>query len=196
MFTIHHSTDDEILEKILSKTMGTLVRIEPARLDVAETERFGDIVESLPATVLSDDSVESKRREERERRDVVEAEGSKSPEDIGIEMVNDWYRILKNNKILGQVLRNRYGSLERGRVRELIQVVADGGLRLVNSLLRDENEIAELASFLAESRHISSIEEARTVVHMFSFLWTMAHVEQIVGNVSLEKSERLSRKSL
>lgn len=187
MFTIHHSTDDEILEKILSKTMGTLVRIEPARLDVAETERFGDIVESLPATVLSDDSVESKRREERERRDVVEAEGSKSPEDTGIEMVNDWYRILKNNKILGQVLRNRYGSLERGRVRELIQVVADGGLRLVNSLLRDENEIAELASFLAESRHISSIEEARTVVHMFSFLWTMAHVEQIVGNVSFRE---------
>ena len=56
--------------------------------------------------------------------------------------VNAIYRILKNNKIMGQILRNKYGNLERSKIKETIEVVADGGLRLVNYILESDKEIS------------------------------------------------------
>ena len=53
--------------------------------------------------------------------------------------INDMYRILKNNSILGQILRNKYGILRKAQVREIVEIVADAGLRLVRLVLGDEN---------------------------------------------------------
>ena len=60
------------------------------------------------------------------------------------------YSILKNNAIVGQILRNQYGMLERERIQEIVEIVADSGLRLVNVVLKDEAEIEELARFVKE----------------------------------------------
>ena len=62
--------------------------------------------------------------------------------------VSDWYRILKNNEIMGQILRNKYGTLERTKIEEIIEIIADSGLRLVNYFLKSEDEIAHLARYL------------------------------------------------
>lgn len=187
MFAIHHSTDDGVLDKVVERTMQALRRVEPAKLNVEETQRFQKIVATLPRSILVDESVESKRREERERRDLLEAEEEDDNASADVDVVNEWYRVLKNNRILGQVLRNRCGNLKKERIRELIQTVADGGLRVVNSLLKDEKEISELASFLAESKHVSGLEEARKWVEMFSFLWTMINIEGVVAAISFRE---------
>lgn len=187
MFAIHHSTDDQVLGKIVERTIETLESVTPAKLDEVETKRFQKIVAALPPSVLADESVESKRREERERRDLLEAEEEDNDTSAEVDVVNDWYRILKNNRILGQVLRNRCGNLKKEQIGDLIQTVANGGLRLVNSLLKDEKEISELASFLAESNHVSDLEHARKLVQMFSFLWTMINVEEVVAAISFRE---------
>ena len=54
---------------------------------------------------------------------------------------NEIYSVLKNNEIVGQILRNQYGLLERQRVQEIVEIVADSGLRLVNAVLKDETEM-------------------------------------------------------
>ena len=51
------------------------------------------------------------------------------------EVVNGIYLVLKNNEITGQILRNKYGSMTKDYIAEMIRVVADGGLRLVNIVL-------------------------------------------------------------
>lgn len=187
MFTIHHSTDDEVLDKIVARTVETLGGVKPAKLDEEETKKFREIVAALPPSVLTDKSVESKRREERERRDLAEAKEEEGEANSNIEVVNDCYRILKNNRILGQVLRNRCGSLKKEQVKDLIQTVADGGLRLVNSFLKDEKEISELALFLSKSNDVSGLEQARKLVQMFSFVWTMINIEAVVAAINFQE---------
>ena len=137
LFAIHHASDLRIIDEILLRTMTTLDHVEPAILDRIETRRFRDIVSSLPNSLLTGEDVKDSRRQDREARD-----RARSTEDITDDevhehdVVNGCFRILKNNEIMGQILRTKSGSLTKVRIEEIIEILADGGLRLVNLLLK------------------------------------------------------------
>ena len=80
--------------------------------------------------------------------EVSELEEEKLEEEKGD--INEIYRVLKSNQILGQILRNKYGSLERSKIEEVVEVIVDGGLRLVNVVLKDDKEIEQLALYVRE----------------------------------------------
>ena len=188
LFTIHHTTDSSIIDDILLHTMCTLDTVEPAVLNREETRRFNRIVGALPENILSADSVEEARAEERARQDALDsrhvAEGAveDAPEHSP---VNAIYRILKNNKIMGQILRNKYGNLERSKIKETIEVVADSGLRLVNYILRSEEEISEVALFIKAQHPDWDTAKIKRGLELFSFLWTMVNIEQIVNAINV-----------
>ena len=98
----------------MERTVETLGSVTPAKLDEAETRRFQKIVAALPPSVLANESVESKRREERERRDLFEAEEEDNDASADVDVVNDWYRILKNNRILGQSAQEQMWQPKEG----------------------------------------------------------------------------------
>ena len=191
IFAIHHTNDDQIIEDIMLQTMCALEDIAPSVLDPNETDIYEDIVSAIPSQVLSQNSVKSERERERNDRDIQEHNGPHGREDTGddesIGLVNDIYKIMTNNEILGQILKNKYGSLERGKIAEAIETIADGGLRLVRSFLGDQNEINQFAVFLHEQNPESDIEEIKQLIRLMSFFWTMHNVEKIVG--ALNKPE-------
>ena len=189
LFTIHHTTDSSIIEEILLHTMLALDSVEPAVLNREETKRFNSIVVALPEDILSQDSVEQARAKERTAQDALDIR-SASIED-GLEdmpdhsPVNAVYRILKNNKIIGQILRNKYGNLERSRIKEAIEVVVDSGLRLVNYTLGSEEEISEVALFIKAQHPDWDTMRIKHGLELFSFLWTMVNIEQVVNAISV-----------
>ena len=135
LFIIHHTNDNQIIDEIVLRNMCTLDTVAPAVLDHDETKVFEDIIAEIPQNILSKGSVESERgkeRDVRDRQDEVDDEQPSASEDP----VNDLYRILKNNEILAQVLRNKYGTLEKAKIEEIIEAVTDSGLRLINLVLR------------------------------------------------------------
>ena len=186
LFVIHHTNDNQIIDDILLRTMCTLDDVAPATLAPEETKRFGDIIGTLPENILSSDSVETERGKERDTRDIDDRADSKDKtEQTGDEhLVNDCYRVLKNNEILGQVLKNKYGSLERTKLEEIVETVADGGLRLVNFSLKDEEEMADLVRYLHKKHPEHDIDKIKSILQFLSFLWTMINVEQIVRNIN------------
>ena len=194
LFTIHHTSDQCIIDDILLRTMFTLEDVHIARLDRAETRRFGDIVSSLSGTGLSSHSVEHERKKERSRRDNaararegIEAE-RESDEDVGDELrekMNGIYRVLKNNEIMGQVLRNKYGNITKSRIEEIIEIMADGGLRLVNFVLKDQDELIEMAHYVKTKHADYDIEEIKRELTWFSFAWTMMNVQRIVKSINI-----------
>ena len=99
--------------------------------------------------------------------------------------VNGIYRILKNNKIMGQVLRNQHGNLERRKIEEIIEVIAESGLRVVNAILSDEGEMAYWAVNIKEKYPELDVDEIREALQWASFLWTMVNVEQIAEAVNV-----------
>ena len=184
---IHHTNDDSILEDILVRTMCALESVPPSTLDRDESKTFETIIHDLPLRVLSNRSVASERKRERDRRDRWEIEniagwGEDDVQDRELDRVesfNDIYRILKNNQILGQVLRNKYGSLRQDRLCEVIETIADGGLRLVRLLL-DRRQINEAALFVHRRYPKVSVDRARWLISMFTFSWTMINVRWVV----------------
>ena len=188
LFIIHHTNDNDIIDDILLRTMCTLDRVDPARLNRDETESFKEIVDAIPENILSNHSVEEERKKERELRDInddiVETEDG-SEEAIDENPVNDIYRIMKNNEIMGQILRNRYGSLERMKIQEVIETVADSGLRLVKVGLVDEDWITHEAHYLQKKYPDHDIEKIKKFIQFFSFVWTIENVGKIVSSINV-----------
>ena len=189
LFAIHHTADSSIIDDILLQTMCTLDSVAPAVLHKEETKRFSTIVKALPENIQSTDTVEQERAKERATQDELDsrqigAEDARggAPEDSP---VNAIYRILKNNKIMGQILRNKYGSLERSKIKETINVVSDGGLRLVNYILGSEEEISEVALFIKAQHPDWDTTRIKRGLELFSFLWTMVNIEQVVNAINV-----------
>ena len=188
LFIIHHTNDNEIIDDILLRTMCTLDNVNPARLNRDETDSFKGIVDALPENILSSNSVEEERKKEREGRDIndgiTETEDD-SEEPIDENPANDIYRILKNNEIMGQILRNKYGSLEKVKIKEVIEIVADSGLRLVKLGLIDKDWITDEANYLQKKYPDHDIEEIKKFLQFLLFLWTMLNVEKIVSSINV-----------
>ena len=189
LFTIHHTTDSSIIDDILLHTMCTLDSVEPAILNREETQRFNSIVSTLPEDILSTDSVEKARAEERATQDALDRRRDATGDAIGDtpedSPVNAIYRILKNNKIMGQILRSKHGNLERSKVKETIEVVADSGLRLVNYILGSEEEISKMALFIKAQHPDWDTAKIKRGLELFSFLWTMVNIEQVVNAINV-----------
>ena len=198
LFLIHHTDDDWVIEDVVLRVMCEFDTMVPAKLDRNETRRFDDLINQLSDNILSDADVEAERRKEREVRDSLEEEDvrevrdSLEEEDVEAERLDETdggfgancYRLLKSNAILGQVLRNKYGTLERDSVEQIIETIADGGLRVVNALLKDDKEIASRARSIHKEFPEHNIGEIRNLLRAISFLWTMNSIEMVVSEIN------------
>ena len=195
IFLIHHSNDDAVIDDILLQTMCALDDIQPCKLTVEETKVFEGFVQKIPSEILSKESVSSEREKERRQRDELESvdvnTGEWETEDDEEEMkiVNNLYKILKNNEILGQILRTKFGSLKRVKLQEVIETVADSGLRIVNLMLGSQKEINEYAAFIRQRHPEFNLDEIKHILTKVSFFLTMWNVEKVVS--ALNKPEIL-----
>ena len=191
IFLIHHTDDEELIEDILLHTMCTLDDLSPASLSHEEAKLMEVIIDEIPTRILSDTSVEAARRQERQLRDVQEDNRLDDPpqieEDKSMEVVNDIYRIMKNNEILAQIIRNKYGSINRERLFEIVETIAEGGLRLVRLLLLNREEVEALARFVHKSDGGLDLDEIRRLITMLSYLWIRGNLQRIVD--ALDKPE-------
>ena len=162
IFTIHHTQDYELIDTILGHTVCNLGNFPAATLNIEETKSLGDTLTELPEKILSNRSVEEERKLEREWRDRKEADlvdlvTDESEEDNSVEeKLNEFYRVLKNMKILGQIIKNKYGSLPKDDIEKIIDLVTDVGLRLIN-VFRDN--IQSLEGYFIEMLNNASIPE-------------------------------------
>ena len=190
-FTIHHTHDSEIIDEILLRTMCALDDMEPSSLDRKEARVFDDIVAAIPREILSEKTVQAERETERTERDIRENDGL---DEVGgnddvdaARPVNDVYRIMKNGEILGQILRNKYGSMDRKKIFEIVETIADSRLRLVRLMVGSQDEMNELAAFIHERKPEIDLEKIKNLLRYFSFVWTMHNIETAVG--ALNKPE-------
>ena len=189
LFAIHHATDAEIIDEILIRTMVTLDDVPVATLNDDETGKFSSIVAELPESVLSDASVEDERARARRYRDGLDdEEGMSSEESVDqkqYEFGNNVLRVFRNNRILGQVLRNQYGKLQKDKIEEIVETIADSCFRIVNVLLKDEYEIRKLASVIHAQRPDADLDEIQQSLRYLSFLWTLGNIELAVHAVNV-----------
>ena len=153
IFTIHHTQDNNLIDTILIHTACTLDSITAATLDIEETKLLETALMELPEKIMSKRSIDDERRSEREQRDEMEANSDNvltNDKKHEVEKLtkeeNEFYKSLKNMEILGQILRNKYGSLHKDKIEEAIEFVSDAGLRLIK-IATDSNGVHSLEDF-------------------------------------------------
>ena len=187
MFTIHHASDNNVLDGIVARTKQALNDTPPACLDREEAAMFEKFVEVIPAEILSEESVEEERRSERRRRDEgdrLAEQADDDPEEAAIELVNELYRIMKNCDVLGQILKNKYGVLRREELAEILGTIADSGLRLVRLAVLDEEELRLCALTIRERFDQPKEVDIENLLRAGAFYWTMMHIERVVASLN------------
>ena len=123
-----------------------------AKLDKEETKSLEATLRDVPEKILERKSVKEARREERNLRDLSERfnEDQESEYSTYEDENNEFYRALKNIEILGQILTNKSGSLNRKRIKEIVCTVNDAGLRLIHSLTSEKN-LLEFENFVVKT---------------------------------------------
>ena len=107
-----------------------------------------------------------------------------SPHDL----VNDIYKALKNMEVLSQILKNKYGSIGKEKLSEMVETVLDTGLKLARVFLLDESEIEDCATYLRkrldEEKGYTNLREG---VRLLVFILVVSSIERSVS--SINKSE-------
>ena len=182
-FLIHHTTDDDLIDDILLRTMYSLDKIQTSTLDQTEVAIFRSLLNDVKSDVLSDESVDVERDKERRIRD-YEEEGDDDEEFDGseISVINDMYRIMKNNEILRQILHSKYGNLQQTKVAEIIETIIDGGLRIIGLFMFNQEQLHELAIFISQKYPDleSDPVELKKILSKHLFYFTMFNIERIV----------------
>ena len=193
IFCIHHSKDCEILDEILLQTMCTFDEMKPASLSSDETSVLEACISNVKSDILSNQSVRKEREKERYRRDL--ADEDRANESVTEESpVNAVYRILKNNEILGQILRNKHGTLPKEKLHEIIETISDGGLRLIKRFLWDENEINDFAQCVRAQNPDYDLEKIKKALQILVFLITVSMIERVIASINIPLLRELIRK--
>ena len=175
MFLVHHTHDDSLIRMLASQAIAGLEAVGAATLRPEETRLLEEALEELPEHILTDHSVESAREAERAERDRVDGHQRTEAELGGRTDDETNFRALKNMEILGQILKNRYGSLSRAKLEEVVGVISEAGFCLIADSIGPEG-IRRLEDFLTEMARDRSMEEsAREAAKLLS-----GHVRAIV----------------
>ncbi len=198
LFTIHHATNSSVIDQILAQTVVSFKEFDVATLGVEETDVFEEIVGRLPKSILSEDSVPESRRRERDMRDQALGWSSEDDGDVdGVEESGDAaadaiHLVFKSNEIMGQVLRNKFGSIKKSRIEQIIEIMADSGLRLVSAMLDDE-ELTNMAERIVALDDQFDQVEVERFLRIYAFVWVVFNLEHIVGCINVPEIARQIR---
>ena len=197
IFTIHHAQDIEIIDEILTHTICAIDKVEPAKLNKDETHIFRELLSVIPKKIISDKTVNRERSKERSFRDKAESKSNMEilENESDDDFLNQVYQCYKNIEILSQILKNKYGSLEKTKITEIVEIICDAGLRLVKISLSEDMVLEELIEYIqnkyktsdkfdASKSEQDQLNDIRRIVIFRIFLWVMSNLEKIVSSIN------------
>jgi hypothetical protein len=189
LFVVHHSNDPAVLDIVLEEASKAFSGVPELRLDQSDIAPINELVAEIPRLALKEESSEERRERSLRARDAEESRQrvamstddselslSSLKEDATCEVLDAAQRIaygLRIMAILGQVMRNYYGSLRAERKAQ----IASESYALLGRLLREQTNMLitnkdTLISHVAqelENRGWESAERARAVASRLIF---------------------------
>lgn len=200
IFIVHHSKDQKIVDEILLHASLVFDSYAEAALDKEDTSYLIRYIKIIPDLVIESRDVDKERRTRLEQRDEIEnicdtAEEEEEFEAEDNDVLADIDKSARLVEIIGQILRNRYGSLERSQLLDLTRSAYSSGLRFLNFFLESTRENQEyLLDFISklyrDKVDVSDEDvavEARRIFLMFCYGASFSVVKKIAGSVGSDK---------
>lgn len=164
IFISHHSKNDYILDEIILNAYSLFDKYKPATLSKDELSFFDKQVDiiakaALPAGIAPEKErakrLETQDMEEQIKRDdkkkIVRSEGSNN--DLAMEL----RRSIKTVEVMGRIIKNRAGSLEKLRLEFIFEEAMKVHLRILTSffeLIKNDKEQQEIVEFITNRLHM------------------------------------------
>ena len=162
VFITHHTKSNYLLEELLLNAEILFEKHLPATLDTEEVSFFDKHEDEIVKAILpsfghnSIDErkkiLEEKSRQEEARKDVNEEVDNNLDEESN-ELVTNLRRSIKTVEVMGLIIKNRSGSLDKQKIEYIYEQGMKVHLRIVKSfinLIREEKAEKEFIDFLTE----------------------------------------------
>lgn len=163
IFVTHHSKSETILDEILLNAYCLFDKYSPATLSVEEVSFFNKQVDHIVQAALP--SPKETPEAERNRRLSAQMDHEEDNNTINTEEDNKEYnelvrelrRSIKTVEVIGSIIKNRAGSLDKEKLNLMFEEAMNVHLRILTSffeLIKTEKEQKEIISFISERLQI------------------------------------------
>ncbi|MCK4752146.1 MAG: toll/interleukin-1 receptor domain-containing protein [Planctomycetes bacterium] len=192
IFITHHTKDKWILDEIQLCMKNLFHDNKEATLEVGELGFMQDFIEKIPELVLEQREIEQERKKSNQRKDKNEKIEKKlnqnieklNPDDL-LAQIN---RAFRGIELIGQVVRNRHGSLDKDTLTSVVEQAYYVGLRCLRNfielsdILKDEI-VRMITRSLQENLNIESGEVEKGAGNIF-FLLTYGVIYGILRRIA------------
>jgi len=132
LFLAHHTNDDFVISNIAGSLHGLFGDRKPVSFE-GDTGSVTMLINDAPKLIYSGESPSEHRKKRNEIKDRIDdgADGlaELEEESVDLSLIAKMTMLFKTTEILGQVLKNQYSRIKRGRKAELLGDMFNGPLR-------------------------------------------------------------------
>lgn len=205
MFLTHLSKDPFIINEIVTKARDIVKDVSPIKFE-DDISVIDGLLEEIPKQMLKNREVKAVREERLKEKDEIELKERQEQEGIveeydldeeivSLDFISKLNLSIKTIEIMGQIMKNYYGSLKGIKKYEIGEEAYLIGLRSLNSIIslfasRIEILINEIASLISRDKVTDTVEKKKTAEKMvFSFFWLLSYgfIKRISTSIGSEK---------
>lgn len=207
IFLNHHSKDVYILDRVISTASSLFKSYDPATLSIEELVFFDDQLELIVQAVIPPENVTpaKERRRRLDNKELIEKENEVEDENDMEDkngLITELRRSVKTVEVIGRIIRNRSGSLNKTKLENAFRESMNVHFRLLTSffdLIEDENAEKEIVDFI--STRINEIGDeagkdlgkekseklARTIFWNINFFFIYGLIDKIIKSLGSDK---------
>ncbi|MGA8777390.1 MAG: TIR domain-containing protein [Methanoregula sp.] len=166
VFLIHHSKKIGIFDEIERISSSLFSNYRPATLDKDELGFFDEQSHNIVKAVLppTNHTPEMERNRRLKLEDQMEQSSDSEIEQVkgNGAAINDFRKAIKTVEVMGCIIRNRAGSLERDKLQNIFLDGMNVHLRLLSSfinIIKGDNEQKEIVEYI--SKRLSHLDEGK-----------------------------------
>jgi hypothetical protein len=173
VFLIHHSKKIRIFEEIERVSTSLFANYLPATLDKDELRFFDEQSHNIVRAVLPPANITPEIERDRRLKIEDQLEQSKDAEEDQIDenevLENDIRKAIKTVEVMGCIIRNRAGSLERDKLKNIFLMGINVHLRILSSfieVIKKEDEQREMVEYI--SKRLGRLDEGKDPAYKLS----------------------------
>lgn len=149
IFVSHHSKSDEILDEIILNALCLFDEHEPATLSEVELEFFnkqeGEIVKAVlpPSNITPEIERERRLTLAQNSENLKTIDKKETPLEENEDLARELRRSIKTVEVIGCIIKNRAGSLDKARLESMFEEAMDVHLRILTSFFKIIKEKSE-----------------------------------------------------
>lgn len=208
IFITYHTKDQKILDEILGFAESIFAEEKPATLEASDTEHFEDILKSIPALAIelrSAQDVEDHRKSCLNKKDEMEIRHpivEDNDDLIETHTFADINRSAKAVEIIGQILRNRHGSLKIDQLSALTRTSFLTGLRYLSFYFKITKSlkteiVEEITKILNKEVSLTDVEvtdQARKLFYQFCYSMSFSVIKKISFSTGNDQLTQIFKK--